>query len=84
MGIVSWIVFGLLVGILAKWIMPGDDPRGCVVTVLIGIVGAFIGGFLGTVLGFGTVTRFDLRSFVIAVVGALLLLWGYRAFVKKA
>jgi len=78
MGYLYWIVFGLIAGILAKWIMPGKDPGGMIVTILIGIAGAFVGGFLGTRLGFGDVSGFDLRSFGLAIGGALLLLFGYR------
>ena len=78
MGILSWIVLGLLVGALSKWIMPGDDPGGVFVTILIGIAGALLGGFLGSALGLGTVTGFDLRSLAIAIGGSLLLLFGYR------
>ena len=78
MGILAWIVLGLIVGALAKWIMPGDDPGGIVVTILIGIAGALIGGFLSSALGMGTVTGINLPSVVIAVVGSLILLFGYR------
>jgi uncharacterized membrane protein YeaQ/YmgE (transglycosylase-associated protein family) len=78
MGILTWIVFGLIAGAVAKLIMPGDDPGGCIVTILIGIAGAVIGGFLGTALGFGEVARFDLRSLGVAIVGSLVLLAGYR------
>ncbi len=80
MGIITWIVLGLIVGVLAKWIMPGKDPGGFIVTILIGIAGALIGGFLSSYLGFGAVTGFDLRSLGIAVAGALLLLFAYRQF----
>jgi uncharacterized membrane protein YeaQ/YmgE (transglycosylase-associated protein family) len=83
MGILAWIVFGLIAGALAKFIMPGNDPGGFIVTTIIGIVGAVIGGFIGVQLGFGDVTGFDVRSFVIAIVGALILLFGYR-LLKKA
>lgn len=78
MGILSWIVLGLIVGMLAKWIMPGRDPGGLVVTIVIGIAGALIGGFLASALGLGTVTGFNVPSLVIAIAGALLLLWGQR------
>lgn len=78
MGIISWVVFGLIAGALAKWIMPGKDPGGCVVTSIIGIVGAVIGGFLASLLGFGGVAQFDFRSFAVAIVGSLLLLWVWR------
>lgn len=78
MGILSWIVLGLVAGALAKLIMPGDDPGGIIVTIVLGIVGALAGGFLATALGYGTVGGFDLRSLVIAVGGTLVLLLGYR------
>lgn len=79
MGILSWIIFGLIAGAIAKFIMPGDDPGGIIVTILIGIVGAFIGGFLGQLLlGTGGVDGFDIGSFLTAIVGALLLLFIYR------
>jgi uncharacterized membrane protein YeaQ/YmgE (transglycosylase-associated protein family) len=78
MGILTWIVLGLLVGVLAKWIMPGNDPGGIFITILIGIAGALLGGFLSTALGMGDVTGFNFSSLVIAVVGSLILLFGYR------
>jgi uncharacterized membrane protein YeaQ/YmgE (transglycosylase-associated protein family) len=78
MGILSWIVLGLVVGVLAKWIMPGPDPGGIVLTVLLGIAGAFVGGFIGSFLGFGTVTGFNLGSLALATGGAVLLLWANR------
>ena len=78
MGILSWIVLGLIVGVLAKWIMPGDDPGGIIITILIGIVGALIGGFLSSALGFGAVTGINLGSVIIATLGSLILLFGYR------
>ena len=70
LGVLGWILFGLVVGIIAKLLMPGSDPQGCIITMVIGVLGAVIGGFIGTWLGFGSVTGFDLRSFIIAVVGA--------------
>lgn len=84
MGILAWILFGLIAGALAKLIMPGNDPGGggfggIVITVLIGIAGAIIGGFIGTALGFGEVTGFNLSSFLIAIVGAIVLLAIWRA-----
>jgi uncharacterized membrane protein YeaQ/YmgE (transglycosylase-associated protein family) len=75
MGILSWIVLGLVVGIVAKWVMPGPDGGGLVMTTLLGVAGAFVGGWIGTQLGFGSVSGFDFRSLAIAVVGALLLLF---------
>jgi len=75
MGILTWIVLGLVVGILAKWIMPGPDSGGMVMTTLLGVGGGLLGGWLGTQLGFGSVTGFNFPSVVLAVVGALLLLF---------
>lgn len=82
MGILSWIVFGLLAGIIAKVIMPGKDPGGFIITILLGIAGAVVGGFIGSFLGFGEVSGFNLGSFGVAVVGAIVLLVLYR-MVKK-
>ena len=78
MGILSWIIFGLIAGALGKWIMPGDDPGGIIVTILIGILGAVVGGFIGSLLGFGGISGFDFRSLIVAIVGALLCLFIYR------
>ena len=83
MGLISWIIMGLIVGALARWIMPGEAPGGCFVTMLIGIVGAFIGGYIGSVAGFGSVTGFNLGSIALAVGGALLLLFAYRMMKEK-
>jgi uncharacterized membrane protein YeaQ/YmgE (transglycosylase-associated protein family) len=82
MGILSWIVMGLIVGLLAKFIMPGKDPGGIFITVLIGIAGAFVGGFIGSFLGLGAVTGFNIGSFLLAVGGAVLLLVVYRVIKK--
>lgn len=79
MGIFAWIILGLIAGILAKWIMPGRDPGGFIVTILIGIAGAFVGGFLGNLVGIGGhVTEISIGSIITAVVGALVLLFIYR------
>lgn len=83
MGIISWIVFGLLAGILAKFVMPGDDGGGFIKTTLLGVAGAVVGGFIGTRIGFGDVTGFNIRSFAIAIAGALLVLWAYRKIRKS-
>ena len=83
MGFISWIIMGLIVGVLAKWIMPGKDPGGFFVTVGLGIAGAFVGGFIGTKLGLGAVTGFNIGSILIATGGAVLLLAVYRAMKKK-
>lgn len=82
MGIFSWIIMGLIVGVVARVLMPGRDPEGFIITVLIGIGGAFLGGFLGSFLGFGTVTGFNVTSILLAVGGALLLLFLYRIISK--
>lgn len=82
MGILSWIVMGLIVGLLAKFIMPGKDPGGIIVTILIGIAGAFVGGFIGSFFELGTFTGFNVGSILLAVGGSLLLLVLYR-FLKK-
>lgn len=78
MGILSWILLGLIVGVLAKWIMPGPDPGGLVMTVLLGIAGAFVGGFIGSAIGLGSFTGFNVGSLALATGGAVLLLWGNR------
>ncbi|MBA3579037.1 MAG: GlsB/YeaQ/YmgE family stress response membrane protein [Gemmatimonadaceae bacterium] len=78
MSILAWIVMGLIAGAIAKALMPGDDPGGFIVTALIGIVGAVIGGFLGNTLLGRDLSGFSLWSLVLAVVGALILLWVYR------
>jgi uncharacterized membrane protein YeaQ/YmgE (transglycosylase-associated protein family) len=78
MGILSWIVFGLIAGAIAKFLMPGRDPGGCIITIIVGIVGAVLGGYLATMLGYGGVSGFDFRSFVVAVIGAILLLIVWR------
>jgi uncharacterized membrane protein YeaQ/YmgE (transglycosylase-associated protein family) len=83
MGIVAWIVLGLLAGLLAKFIMPGNDPGGFIITTLLGIGGAVVGGFIGTQLGFGDISGFDLRTLAIAVGGAVVLLLGYRVLKRK-
>jgi uncharacterized membrane protein YeaQ/YmgE (transglycosylase-associated protein family) len=78
MGIISWIVFGLIAGVLAKLLMPGKDPGGMIITILIGITGAMVGGYISLYFGYGDITGFDLRSLGIAIGGALVLLFGYR------
>lgn len=78
MGIVTWIVLGLVAGLIAKVIMPGKDPGGIFITIGIGIVGAVIGGFVATSLGFGSVSGIDLGSIAVAVAGALILLIVWR------
>lgn len=83
MGIIAWIIFGLIAGVLAKLIMPGNDPGGFIVTILIGIAGALVGGFIGSLIGVGGITGFNLWSLVLAIVGAILLLWIYRMMTRR-
>jgi uncharacterized membrane protein YeaQ/YmgE (transglycosylase-associated protein family) len=82
MGFLAWIILGLVVGVIAKLIMPGKDPGGFIITIILGIAGAFVGGFIASKLGFGSVTGFDIRSLVIAVIGAVVLLVIYRVLKK--
>ena len=83
MGFIAWIFLGLVAGALAKLIMPGKDPGGIFVTILIGIVGGVLGGFLGTFIGLGKIESFDLGGILIATLGAILLLIIYRIVRKK-
>ena len=84
MGILGWIVLGLVVGALAKLIMPGDDPGGVIVTTLLGIVGALLGGFIGRALfGTGLGDFFDLRTWVLALIGSLILLGIYHLVARR-
>jgi uncharacterized membrane protein YeaQ/YmgE (transglycosylase-associated protein family) len=78
MGILSWIIFGLIAGILAKWIMPGKDGGGFFLTVFLGIIGAVVGGWISTFFGFGKVDGFNIGSFAVAVIGSLIVLFIYR------
>ena len=78
MGIIAWIVVGLIAGALAKLILPGDDPGGIIVTILIGIAGAFVGGFVFSLFGGAGVSGFNIWSILVATVGAIILLLIYR------
>jgi uncharacterized membrane protein YeaQ/YmgE (transglycosylase-associated protein family) len=78
MNFISWILLGLIAGIFAKWIMPGKDGGGFFVTMLLGVAGAFVGGYLGSFLGLGTVGGLGITSILTATAGALLLLFIYR------
>ena len=78
MGFITWIILGLLVGMLAKWIMPGRDGGGFFMTALLWIVGAMVGGYVGTLLGLGSVTGFNISSIAIATVGALIVLFVFN------
>ncbi len=82
MGILSWIIFGLIAGLIAKAIHPGRDPGGWIITILLGIGGAVLGGWIGTALGWGDITGFNGRSFLLAIGGSLLLLFLFRQFAR--
>ena len=81
MGIIGWIVLGALAGALAKMFLPGDDPGGMIITTVLGIVGALLGGFIASVLGLGDPLDefFDISTWITAVVGAIVVLLIYRA-----
>lgn len=81
MGILGWILFGLVVGALAKLVMPGRDPGGIVVTMLLGIAGALLGGFLGRALGFYGAN--EAAGFLMSFAGAVVLLAAYRAIIRR-
>ena len=84
MGILLWIVFGLVAGSLAKLVMPGPDRLGLVGTILVGVAGAIVGGLIGAVFGAGGVTGFDFRSLLMAIIGSLAVLFYYRSFSMRA
>jgi uncharacterized membrane protein YeaQ/YmgE (transglycosylase-associated protein family) len=84
MGILLWIVFGIVAGSLAKLIMPGPDHLGVLGTILLGVAGAIVGGWIGAVLGSGGVTGFDVRSLLMAIIGSLAVLFCYRTFSMRA
>jgi len=79
-GVVSWIIIGLLAGVLGKLIMPGRDPGSFIITIVIGMIGALVGGFIVRLLGGEGVTGFNIWSILVATLGAIILLALYRAF----
>ena len=81
-GIIGWIIFGLIVGALAKLVMPGRDPGGIIVTMLLGIAGAVAGGFIGRALGWYGPN--DSAGFLMSLIGAVILLWIYRMIVGRS
>ncbi|KAA5832529.1 GlsB/YeaQ/YmgE family stress response membrane protein [Saccharopolyspora hirsuta] len=84
MGIIGWIVLGLIVGALAKAIMPGKDGGGILVTMLLGVVGAFVGGLIGNwIFGVGIDRFWSLSTWILAVVGSLIVLGVYRAIIGR-
>ena len=79
MSIIAWIVVGLVAGAIAKMLMPGNDPGGIVITILLGIAGAIVGGFIAVALNISNgIDDFDIGTLVLAVLGSMLLLFGYR------
>ena len=84
MGLIAWIVVGLIAGLLAKLVMPGDDPDGTIVTVLIGMVGALVGGFIVGLLGGTGATGFSIWSILVATLEAIILLALYRLIARRA
>jgi uncharacterized membrane protein YeaQ/YmgE (transglycosylase-associated protein family) len=81
MGILSWILFGLVVGVIAKLLMPGRDPGGFIVTILLGIAGALIGGFVGRAMGFYEANQG--AGWLMSILGAVVLLALYRMMVRR-
>ena len=82
MGVIAWIFFGLIVGIIAKLLMPGRDPGGFIVTMLLGIVGAMLGGFLGRAMGWYQPDQ--PAGWIMSIIGAMLVLFIYRKLAKPA
>ncbi|RJQ53300.1 MAG: GlsB/YeaQ/YmgE family stress response membrane protein [Actinobacteria bacterium] len=82
MGLLAWIVIGLIAGALARLVLPGDQPGGCVMTMVVGIIGALIGGFIMSLLGYGGVTGINLYSILVATLGAVVLLVLYGLLVR--
>jgi uncharacterized membrane protein YeaQ/YmgE (transglycosylase-associated protein family) len=81
MGILTWILFGLVVGIIAKLLMPGRDPGGFIITILLGIAGALLGGFIGRAMGW--YAEGDAAGWIVSILGAIVLLAIYRMMVRK-
>ena len=80
MGILAWVLFGLVVGIIAKLLMPGRDPGGFIITILVGIAGAVLGGFIGRAMGFYGPN--ETAGWIVSIVGAMLLLFLYRMIAR--
>jgi uncharacterized membrane protein YeaQ/YmgE (transglycosylase-associated protein family) len=82
LAILGWILFGLIVGAMAKLVMPGRDPGGLAITIVLGIVGALVGGFIGRLLGL--YQRSESAGFIMATIGAIVILFIYRRMVAHA
>lgn len=83
MGLISWIVVGLIAGLLARWVTPGPDPGGIIVTVLVGMAGASVGGFVVGILGGAGATGLNVWSILVATLGALILLFLYNLVARR-
>ncbi len=83
MGLISWIVVGLIAGLLAKWIMPGEGPGGLIITLILGMAGASVGGFVVSILGGTGATGFNIWSILVATFGAIILLFLYGLFARR-
>ena len=83
MGLISWILVGLMAGVLAKWIMPGEGPGGFLVTIILGMAGASVGGFIVSVLGGSGTTSFNVWSILVATLGAVVLLSLYGLVTRR-
>lgn len=81
MAILSWIVFGLVIGLIAKLLMPGKDPGGFIITMLLGIAGALVGGFIGRAMGFYGPNQS--AGWIMSILGAIILLALYRTLVRR-
>ncbi len=84
MGLISWIVVGAIAGLLAKWIMPGEGPGGFIVTIILGMAGASVGGFVMSILGGTGATGFNPWSVLVATLGAIVLLFVYGLITRRA
>jgi uncharacterized membrane protein YeaQ/YmgE (transglycosylase-associated protein family) len=86
MGIIGWIVLGLLAGLVAKVLLPGDDPGGIIITTIVGIVGALLGGLVARAVGLGDPIDefFDISTWIAAIIGAFVLLIAYRAVAGRS
>ena len=83
MGLISWILVGAIAGLLAKWIMPGSGPGGFIITIILGMAGASIGGFVVGVLGGTGATGFNIWSILVATLGAIILLFVYGLIAQR-
>lgn len=83
MSIISWLIFGLIAGAIAKAIRPGADPGGWIASIIIGILGAFLGGWLFSQFGSAPIENWSFKGFVAAIVGAIILLWLYSLITRR-